>query len=295
MGGPGGHRTVTGVTGASSHGCPRGGSDWWWQAHTFPQPGKGHDLAVTWHGGMLVVDGATPLGGGGPSGPEVSAFAARVAACWVRAVSVGGSDHRRVLRLVARALDEGPGRWPTGEPSAAVASAWVWDDRMTVVVCGDAAAVAVPRGGEPVLVTDPTVRDLDRVAWERAAGDPGRLVRALRAHRRLANRSDGYTVVSPSVGPERLVDGTRAASRPLGDLEAVMVATDGWMNVWDPFRLVGDLRELVAAACTDPRAPVRRMRALEDSDPGLVRWPRIGVHDDAAVACATSPGFVPAR
>jgi len=102
--------------------------------------------------------------------------------------------------------------------------------------------------------------------------------------RRLRNKEGGFWVATSDPEAARhALTGSIARSR----VRRAAVLSDGASSLVDRFNLATWTELLSTMANDGPHALIRRIRAVERSDPDATRWPRAKTHDDAtAVFCA---------
>jgi hypothetical protein len=125
------------------------------------------------------------------------------------------------------------------------------DDNLCAAVLGDCLAVISCTDRPPVVLTDGTVRTLDRVA-QNLTGQ-ARLYR-LREHRALANRPEGYWSYGDAVEAAQHV---LCASIPIRSVRALLLCSDGLLRD-------ASLRSLLREPAQTDVAP-QMLRALAES------------------------------
>ncbi|MET9671566.1 protein phosphatase 2C domain-containing protein [Streptomyces sp. NPDC006482] len=172
-------------------------------------------------------------------------------------------------------------------PSATVAVARVQGDLFEWLVLGDC-TVIIDSDGVVTATSDDRLAHVAseaREAFAEAAPGSGERQRAhqalVRQERSLRNVSGGYWVAAAdAVAAGQALTGAESASR----VQRAALLTDG------AARLVTTFHATDWRGCIDllrrhgPEDVIRRVRAAEESDPHLSRWPRSKPHDDATIA-----------
>ncbi|WP_242666245.1 MULTISPECIES: hypothetical protein [Parafrankia] len=275
--------------------------------------------------GAWVIDGASALEPGplldGLPGP---AWVSILAGAYLSEVDWDGQALRDVLvelieHLIERGrraglVDAGTAR-SSGFPTAAISLVRQRGVLLDVCLLGDAPVVLSgfaspatttstadsdgpdgPDGpdGQPMVLTDPQYDDVERELLGRVRAsldrgdDPatayGRLHETLLDHRRRRNTDAGAWILGdvPAAAAH-----ARCLSVPLtGDAE-VLICSDGFGRLVEPFGLVDGYGALLAAVRHGAAGElVERLRAVEAADPDRVRRPRFGASDDASVVHA---------
>nr|MDT0664391.1 protein phosphatase 2C domain-containing protein [Micromonospora sp. DSM 115978] len=255
---------------------------------------------------LWVVDAATPL--------EAAAIGRRSPAAWLR---------ERVCALLveapwqAAALDEtlawlierlaaGREAGDLGMPGQAFPTAAIalvrqrhasLDERrscLDVCLLGDIVVIVRDVDGNVVELVDPQFDEAEKAILAAVAGrladgdDPVEVYRQtndlLRERRRARNTADGLWVLSDAVAAADHAYLRSVEVAPGADL---LVVTDGFARVVEPFGIVADAAGLLdAVADGQARDLLRALRAAEAADPERVRFPRFGVSDDATAVHA---------
>jgi hypothetical protein len=164
-----------------------------------------------------------------------------------------------------------------GAPSATVAAVRSAGPELEYLVLADVTVVLETASGLDVM-TDSRVAASVAGLDARSPRLGERLGEARRAHR---NRPGGYWVAADDpVAADHAITG----SVPLETVRGVMVLSDGAARLVDLFG-----RDWAHAVAAGPAEIIRQVRALEDEDPGCVRWPRTKHRDDATAARWTLP------
>lgn len=176
-------------------------------------------------------------------------------------------------------------------PSATLSVAVVGDGRVELLGLGDSPGFVELASGEVLVFTDERLEALDAAAvaamGERAGSRDltGRERRALvddvvRENRAKLNVDGGYWCLDPTGAA---LDHMRRRTFDACDVVAVGGMSDGMYHAFSTFGLAS----LGAGASWldhhSVQALVDRMRTVEASDPGLTRFPRLKLGDDASV------------
>jgi hypothetical protein len=175
-------------------------------------------------------------------------------------------------------------------PCAAVGIVQIGEDgRLRHLVLGDV-SIALTADEVTRVVCDERVGDTARA--QRAEADrlphgsdakSAVLVRMKRIEIEARNRPGGYWVASADPAA---VDHALTGDVPVSELSRVALLSDGAARAVDPFRLTDWAGVIELLADGGPAALIARVRAAEQSDQGVTRWPRNKVSDDAtAVYC----------
>ncbi|MCK9899649.1 hypothetical protein CC117_07185 [Parafrankia colletiae] len=268
--------------------------------------------------GAWVIDGASAL----EPGPLVeglpgAAWVSSVASSFLTDVDWDGLTLTDVLadligHLIERGrragLTEAGTSRSSGFPTAAISVVRQRADVLELCLLGDAPVVftgAGPDGPDrpdspdsrlgagtgPRVFTDPqydcveqellsTVRaDLDR--GDSPATAYGRIHATLLDHRARRNTEAGSWILGDVPEAARHA---RSLSVPLTGAGDVLICSDGFGRLVEPFGLVDGYGALLAAVRAGAAEHlVARLREAELADPGRVRHPRFGVSDDASV------------
>ncbi|MEX5631357.1 hypothetical protein [Parafrankia sp. FMc2] len=249
--------------------------------------------------GAWVVDGASAL----EAGPHVeglpgAAWVSSLASRYLGNVDWDGMTLPEVLadligHLVERGrragLTEAGTSRSSGFPTAAISLVRRRADVLDMCLLGDAPVVFA--GAGPTVFTDPqydtveqellsTVRaDLDR--GDSPATAYGRIHAILLDHRARRNTEAGSWILGDVPEAARHA---RSLSVPLSGVGDVLICSDGFGRLVEPFGLVDGYGALLAAVRAGAAEHlVARLREAELADPDRVRYPRFGVSDDASV------------
>ena len=260
--------------------------------------------------GLWVLDGASALGA--PSTVEGMSGAAWLSATASAFLATVSWDGRQLTDVLADLLDhvaEQGRRIGLGKadpacsdpscsdcserfPTATLSLARQRDgDLLDLCLLGDSPIVLAEPGGRTRVFLDPQFagveeRLLEPVRAGIAAGDdPGAVYRRARAvlleRRRRRNTAGGAWVLSDV--PEAARHAFTCTLRLRGG-EELLAMSDGFARLVEPFGLVSDHRELLAAVGRgEAESLLRRLREAERADPDCSRYPRFGVSDDATV------------
>ncbi|MCM6774472.1 hypothetical protein NDR87_13960 [Nocardia sp. CDC159] len=112
------------------------------------------------------------------------------------------------------------------------------------------------------------------------ARELARYVESMRAHRNQPGAQGFWVASSDPRAAEEAITGWR----PLAELDAFAVLSDGAARLVDRFHLATWPQVLQVLANDGPGELISRVRAAEHSDPHGCRWPRGKAHDDATAA-----------
>jgi len=240
---------------------------------------------------FVVLDGATARTNTGCA-HGVSWYAAQLGA----ALSEGAHDPSTPLTdVLASGIARVAGLHPAcdlsheGTPSAAVAMVRPVGGWADYLVLGDV-SVIFDRGGEVVVISDDRVSQT-AVAERRAAdayptGSPEKndaMVRMKHAELAMRNREGGYWIAAAEPAAARHARVGRVA---LAEVRRFAVLTDGATRIVSQFGELSWYEVLDLAETEGPQAVLRKVRAVESSDPRGLRWPRNKPSDDATMAIA---------
>ena len=209
----------------------------------------------------------------------------------------GGEDLAEALSSAIRQTVLDHGRdcdLSLGSPSATFAGWQIKQDVLSYLVLGDASVLLRRSDGTTTEVTDDRLdlvvspeRNRLLALWDRTGefvGDDA----WLEAHRRTAepyrNVPEGYWVCHTDA---HAVDQALRGSVPMGELDGVLLATDGAMRGVNLFREydAGHLADRLL--CGSHEETLNAIRASEDLSAGELTSRRIKVHDDASVISAS--------
>jgi hypothetical protein len=243
----------------------------------------------------VVVDGVTA-----PAGMETGCehgtpwYANQLASQLVTTSSDGIQDLRSALSLAIRNVAdmhrESCDLHADGTPSATVAVVRQRKQLAEYLVLSDA-TITLEAHGAVQVVTDDRLASLlaePRRAVQSAPADSKIREQHLRelvtTQRKLRNVPGGYWLAGTvPQAAEHAVTGSVQLSQDL----CVAVMTDGAARLVDMFGACSWSEALDGLRVAGPEAWIQRVRELEATDPGMIRWPRYKVSDDAALACCT--------
>ena len=243
----------------------------------------------------VVVDGVTS-----PAGMETGCehgtpwYANQLASQLVATSSDGRQSLRSALSLaitnVANLHRKSCDLHADGTPSATVAVVRQRAQLAEYLVLSDATIVLEAHGAAQVVTDDRLAALLaePRHAVQGAPADSEireqRLRELVSAQRKLRNAPGGYWLAGTvPEAAEHAVTGYVPVSQGL----CVAVMTDGAARLVDMFGACSWPDALETLRITGPEAWIQRVRELEATDRGMIRWPRYKVSDDAALACCT--------
>lgn len=252
-----------------------------------------------------VIDGATGFGSRRftPGESDASWYARALDHALRSAALEAGAMPQAMLAEAIEAVaarfrelsDERPA--PEDAPAAAVALVRATDGGLAYAILGDCALVVPCEGGVRVI-NDPVVGTFDgRFALEiRALHEAGvtdvptvqqHLARTIGRLRQTMNRPEGYWIAAFEPEAARHAVSETLALAPGTD---VLLASDGFLRLLDPFQVYDPPGLLAAAKAQGLEPQLRILRSIERADPGARRYPRLKVHDDASALWMTMTG-----
>ena len=252
-----------------------------------------------------VIDGATGLSAQRRRpGPSDAAWLAAAIDAALRDVTAHAADLPSALQnLSARLIEQAPA--PPGEaalqpferPSAGLAIVRLADGALTLASVGDCRCLLRKTDGSVERFGESPIEKLDEIslsemqAHMRGGKSPqearAAIIGTLRRHRSLMNTPDGYGVVDLSASWPPFA---QHLTPPPGAIRHILMMTDGFYRLTDCCAAYSDDTLFSAALNTGLAALYRRLRGLEDSDPGLTRYGRLKHKDDAtAVLLEVAP------
>ena len=252
-------------------------------------PGKDQDALLISEGFCAVADGATPLSGDGSDVADFSREALQALAS-NKTLSIEEMVRAGVQSLATKAQHR------AGEtPSCALAIARCNGQDIELSSLCDSFAVARLRNGRYVVAQN-SAPPIDQKLNESMGNLLGQgmsiadaraeIFEILRQHRpRLMNRPGGYWVFAddPDVGRYAVVE-----SIPAGDVDAILLATDGFGRLFDLFGVVAGPEALLDLAVREGLPELRRLlRRLELMPGSMRRHPRPSIQDDATAILMT--------
>jgi hypothetical protein len=251
-----------------------------------PRPSE--DVVVVGPDSVVVLDGATTLRPGLPSGGWYAERLGEIIAN--RLAATPGLELAEVLAASIAELAAGAGLVPGRSPSSTVALVRWTEDAVDALVLGDSPVVVFGATGPRVLADDrlaalPRAPGGYRDRLRTGGGFDGGHLAALRAGGsamdRLRNREGGFWVAEAD--PDAAYH-ARTARWPRPEVRSVLVATDGVSCGVDDYRVYSDwaavLRQSVEFGLL---SVLNAIRAAERADPAGIRWPRPKKHDDQAL------------
>lgn len=245
--------------------------------------GKGHDAGLIGDGFVGLADGSTPLLDSDAIDAHAYARLALERLCRHRALAP--------KEMFRQALAEGEA--PPGSiahrPSCAVIAFTAGEGHLLGALLGDCLGVIRRRDGRCTIARD---RRLDRfdgpVAAQMARDVAGGMSldaareaagRQLLANRNEANTEGAYWLFADDPAAAEQLS---LISTPLEEVEEVLLCTDGFTRLIDPFEIAPDAEELIQRAGSDGLAALgSELRAAETAPSSFTRFPRLDVSDDA--------------
>ncbi|HEX4702826.1 MAG TPA: hypothetical protein VH352_11910 [Pseudonocardiaceae bacterium] len=243
------------------------------------------DRVVLLPNAVVLADGATALRPGARSGGW---YAEQVCTAMARELTARpDGDLRAALRAAIVAIVTEFGLVPGDAPASTVAVLRWTADRVDALVLADSPVVAFTDQG-PMVVADERIAGLAPGGYRRRLRSGGGYgpahVAALRASGatadRLRNVPGGYWVAEADPAA---ADEARTASWPRGEIDAVLLASDGVSCAVDDYGLFEWPRVLSLATDRGLAAVLTAVSDAERTDPDGLRWPRPKRHDDKAL------------
>lgn len=181
------------------------------------------------------------------------------------------------------------------KPSACVTAVREKDGFLEYYSLCDTVLIARKKSGEVLHILDDRLTALDAECCEvlrAAAKQRGCSVREafpvilprILENRRNMNRKGGYAAFTLSV---RGLDTALQGRIPLGELEDVLLFSDGFAEIYDLFGIFPSPEALISFVAEQGIfAAVRLLRAAQDADPSCGRYPRNKLRDDMSVIYA---------
>ena len=180
-------------------------------------------------------------------------------------------------------------------PSAGVAIFRVCGDWLEYFGLGDCDAIVETSQGEILVLEEMTLPALDKSAlsqmvdYAKQHGCNMLEARAALHHvlvqnRNLRNTHEGYWIFDPTgVG----IPHARTARWPLTEVKGVAVASDGFVQLVEPFGVARDRAELYQMMKEKGLAPMaEELFALQAADPECMGYPRFKLRDDTSAVIA---------
>lgn len=251
------------------------------------RPRPSEDVVVVLANAVVVLDGATTIRDGLPSGGW---YASRLAGAIAgRLTAAPDGDLGDLLAASIKALARENGLVPGSSPSSTVAILRWSADTAEALVLGDSPVVAFGPDGPSVLSDERLAGAPRRGSYRdvlRAGGGYGEehqlaLRTSARVMDELRNQPGGFWVAEAD--PDAAYE-ARRARWPLAGVESVLMATDGVSCGVDDYRIFPDWPAVLELAAREGApAVLNAVRAAELSDPDGTRWPRPKPHDDQAL------------
>lgn len=260
-----------------------GGVEFHGELLELPAEGKGHDAGLVEDGFVAIADGSTPL-------VTTDAIDAHGYACRVleRLARHRSAAPEEMFRL-ALSVDAPPRESLSQMPSSTAITLTVVDGRLTVSVLGDCLGVVRSLDGSVTVVWDRRLDRFDGPVAKQMARDVSRgssieeareaVHGQLVANRDHANRPDTYWLLADD---PRAAEHVEIASLELAQVEEILLCTDGFSRLIDPFRIARDAEDLLALA---ERVGLDQLgaelRAAEEAPDSFAEYPRLDPSDDA--------------
>lgn len=275
-----------------------------------PQPIVFHDAHYQWtrkefcedsynrgRGFAIVVDGASPVGGGRDAHQKTADFAYAMS----RGIDERLARPGTIRECVAAALAQAQQRSEPDFLATAAMSLVVWNaEEIAVASLADCVAVLRGPSGCQVVASEKFVAHEEALKQELvdllSSGVPAdQAYEAVRVKNRAAraarNTEEGQWVLASQGDVAAIVAHMDVTVVPRGDVDHVVVASDGAWACVDTFGLV-DAQECVAKVLDGTWGEVfARQRQLEQEDADGSRFPRFSANDDATIVgvALTSP------
>lgn len=250
---------------------------------SLPAAGKGHDASLVGDGFVGLADGSTPLLD--PDAIDAHAYARHALERLRRHRTLAPEE---MFRRALADADE-PSGPVAGRPSCTVVALTAREGHLLGALLGDCLGVIRRRDGRCTIAWD---RRLDRfdgpvaaqMARDVAGGMSLEAAREAAGPQLLANRNEANTegaywffADDPAAAQHLSV-----ASTPLEEVEEVLLCTDGFTRLIEPFAIVRDPEDLIRRAAGEGLAALgSELRAAETAPGSFTRFPRLDVSDDA--------------
>ncbi len=250
---------------------------------SLPAAGKGHDASLVEDEFVGIADGSTPLRATESIDAHGYACEALERLRQYRALEPG--------EMFSRALSTtGPRQGAIAQrPSSAVITLTAIAGELIVAALGDCLGVVRRSDGRLAVAWDQRLDDFDEPVAERMARDvsdgrsPEEARRAvdpqLRANRDLANREGTYWLFADDpAAAEHLA----TSSVRLGEVDEILLCSDGFTRLIKPFKLVGGVEDLLERARTQGLDRLgAQLRSAEEAPHSFADFPRLDISDDA--------------
>lgn len=261
------------------------------------KPGQpNEDFTATTPNGVVLLDGAGLSGTTSRCSHGVAWYTRQLGGALLAGLAEGSDQE--LSAILAEAISQTAALHhdtcqldDPGTPSATVIMLRRNRDQLDYLVLADSVLVLDQADAAPLVISDDREANVGR--HYRAAmdnltnGTPEHdqarrdYVQALRAHR---NKPGGFWVAAAD---PRAADEAIVGSRPIKDVTAAALLSDGASRLADRFHLTDWPGLLAILHDHGPAELIRRVRAAENSDPHGTRWPRGKTHDDATAAYCT--------
>lgn len=210
-------------------------------------------------------------------------LAARLAGGVPAAEALEGAVARARETLLAQHPGEDRSELLDRAPSATLLMAAVTGDMLELVSLGDSRLVVIKRDGTSFELYDNSVSLLDQgVVSAMTVASRGRNLSAaqkralvndqVKANRDKKNTPGGYWILDPSGAG---LGHALAASIPLAEVDCVCGMSDGFCAAFDCYGLADQADFLRTATETSAQDLIDKMRAAENADSDLDRYPRL--------------------
>jgi hypothetical protein len=218
----------------------------------------------------------------------VSQLVTQIAACEASAPTADlPSILAEALTAVASAHVDTCDLTADGTPSATVAVLRIAARELDYLVLSDA-TIALDMDSKTQVISDDRIAglfgDLRQAVRAAPVGTPereARLLELVTTQRRLRNVDGGYWVAGAAPDAAQYAITGRV---PLADVRSAAAMTDGAARLVDVFGAFTWDDALAELRACGPAGWIERTRAIEETDPSLINWPRYKKSDDAAIA-----------
>lgn len=250
---------------------------------SLPADGKGHDAGLVGDGFVGLADGSTPL----LRSEDIDAHA------YARLALERLCRHRSLAprEMFREALAEAEASSaPIAEsPSCTAVAVTASDGLLRGGLLGDCLAVIRHRDGRCTVAWDRRLDRFDgpvaaRMARDVAGGMSLESAREAAGPQLLANRNEANTKGSYWLFADdpAAAEHVSLLSAPLGEVEDLLLCTDGFTRLIEPFGIVRDPEDLIRRAAAEGLAALgSELRAAESAPESFSRFPRLDVSDDA--------------
>lgn len=174
-------------------------------------------------------------------------------------------------------------------PSASASIIIVRKNYLEYIVLGDAPLILYPKEGEPLIIRDKKLIELDKkvisfiyrniLKGMKFSEAYKKSLPLLITHRRKVCKPNGYSAISLD---ESCINYSQYGKIEIDKLKYIIMSTDGFIRIVDVFKYVEDYNKLLKEALTKGLAYLLvKLRELEYKDIECLLYPRLSISDDA--------------